>query len=121
MSNLSEFLKQHGLSTEDVTLRSEALERPCAPTRKAFAKRRQARRDKKPYQDAGAEKPSKLGRGASGRTLKEALAGTPIPRLGRKKITRAVNSLLASAKKEAVEWRALFSDVKAKRRKAEKK
>jgi hypothetical protein len=45
--------------------------------------------------------------------LARAIAGTPQPRLVRKKIARAVNAVLVMKKQDQVEWRKLFGDVKS--------
>lgn len=111
MSNLSEFLSENSFSIEQVADRSTALETLTTADRDRRVARETARREKKKYDEAGAEKPARYGRGVSVRTMKLAADGQPVTRLSRKKITRAVNSLLESAKKEPVEWRVLFADV----------
>ena len=111
MSNLSEFLDENGFSLEQVSNQSKAIETLNPQDRELKHKRADARREKKKYDEVGADKPAHLGRGVSVRTVKLAADGKPVTRTSRKKITRAVNSLLVSAKKEPVEWRALFADV----------
>ena len=111
MSNLSDFLSENGFSIEQVAAQSNALETLDHTDRELRTKRADARREKKKYDEVGATKPAHLGRGVSVRTLKLASDGKPVTRSGRKKITRAVNSLLTSAKKDTVEWRVLFADV----------
>lgn len=111
MSNLADFLKENDITAEQVVDRSKALEKLSQADRERRVARETARRNKKSYDDAGADKPEALGRGVSIRTVKIALDGNPITRSNRKKIVRAVGSLLQSQKKEPVEWRVLFSDV----------
>lgn len=118
MSNLSDFLSENSITAEQVAERSKILETLDSKGRDAAVKRSDARRQKKSYDEADAPKPAGLGRGASLRTVKEALEGKPIPRAGRKKITRAVNSLLVSQGKSEVEFRALFADVGARKGKS---
>ncbi len=118
MSILADFLNENGFSATDVAKRSASLEAFDDAARVKKVVRREARRTKKPYTEVGADKPSKLGRGVSERTVKSALAGDKIPRTGRKKITKAVSSLLQSKKKDPVDWRKLFADVGAKKGKS---
>lgn len=120
MSNLSDFLKENGIAPEAVVQRSAALEKASFEDRAALTKREDARRNKKSYAEVEAAKPGTLGRGVSMRTLGEAMSGQPVPRTGRKKITRAVGSLLQSQKKDAVDFRVLFGDVGAKKGKKAK-
>ncbi len=121
MSNIADFLKENDLTAEQVVERSKALETRSADDRSKAVARETARRNKRSYEDAKAEKPSALGRGASMRAVKLAIAGEPLPRASRKKITSAVNSLLQSNKKDVVEWRVLFGDVGAQKGKAKGK
>ncbi len=123
MSNLSDFLKENSLTTEQVIARSKAIEALSMTDRDQMVARETARRDKKSYEDAGAcaDKPKSMGRGVSPRTMKLGVDGKLMTRSNRKKVVRAVNSLLVSAKKDAVEWRALFGDVGAQKGKTEDK
>jgi hypothetical protein len=121
MSNLSDFLNENKITADQVVERSAALEQLSLADREKKVAREVARVEKKSYTDAGIEKPAGLGRGVSHRSLRDALAGTPVPRTARKKITRAVNSLLVSQKKSEVEWRALFADVGARKGKSKAK
>lgn len=118
MSNLSEFLQENDITPEQLEKRSKILEQLNAKGRQVVVKRAAARRQKKSYEEADAPKPGGLGRGASLRTIKEAMDGKPIPRVGRKKITRAVNSMLVSQGKSEVDFRALFADVGARKGKS---
>lgn len=120
MSILADFLNENGFSAADVAKRSASLEAFDDAARAKKVARREARRTKKPYGEVGADKPNKLGRGVSERTVKSAIAGDKIPRTGRKKITKAVSSLLQSKKKDPVDWRKLFADVGAKKGKSAK-
>jgi hypothetical protein len=110
MSMLSDFLNENGVKPEDVVARSQALEKLNTEDRALRNKRTAARREKKTYEETEAKKPGSLGRGVTMRTMKSALEGQPVTRISRKKIARAVNSLLKSAKKDEVEWRKLFQD-----------
>ncbi len=121
MANLSDILNEHGIKAADLEARSHALEAHGVEDRAALVKRQDARRNKKSYADAGAAKPAHLGRGVSVRTIEAALAGHPIPRVGRKKIFSALNSLLTSQKKGALEFKAVFGDVPSRKGKKTKK
>ena len=118
MSNLSEFLEENDITPESVVARSQALENRSIDERELGVKRAAARRDKKTYEELSLEKPTSLGRGVSLRTLREALEGQKIPRLGRRKITRAVNAILTSKSKDEIDFRALFADVGARKGKS---
>ncbi len=120
MSMFSDFLSEHSLSADDVVKRSKAIETLSTADRALLVKRSDARREKKSYDELKLDKPKAYGSGVTDRTMKQAVEGQPIPRISRKKITRAVNSLLVSAKKSEVEWRALFADAPARKGKAPK-
>jgi hypothetical protein len=120
MSMLSDFLKEQGISKEAVFSASRALEHHDVETRALMTQRAAARRAKKTYAELNLAKPSSRGRGLSMASIEKAIAGTPVPRLVRQKITRAVNAALRSAKKDPVEWRPLFADTKAKKGKKKK-
>ncbi len=120
MSNLSDFLKENGIAAEAVVERSTALEKLDPDGRTKLVARQGARRNKKTYAEVSAEKPSRLGRGVTLRTLEEALSGGAVPRIGRKKIFKAVNSILVSQKKSAVDFRVLFNDAKPRVGKSKK-
>jgi hypothetical protein len=120
MSKLSDFLKENSLTAADVAKRSNAIEKFSVTERAQQVARSDARRNKKPYADVKAEKPAKYGVGVSERVVSLAVNGGKVTRISRKKITRAVASLLASKKKEAVDWRALFADVGSKKGKTTK-
>lgn len=120
MSKLSDFLTENGLTAADVANRSRAIEAYSATERAQKVARSTARRNKKPYAEVGAVKPAKYGTGVSERIVAIAAKGSKITRLNRKKITRAIGSLLASKKKEAIEWRAIFADVGSKKGKTTK-
>jgi hypothetical protein len=115
MTMLSDFLNENGVKPEDVVARSEALETLNTKDRELRNKRTEARRLKKTYAETEATKPGSLGRGVSMRVMKTALEGKPVTRLSRKKIVRAVNSLLTSAKKDEIEWRKLFTDTPSRK------
>jgi hypothetical protein len=112
---LSDFLNENGVKPEDVVARSTALETLNTSDRALRNKRREARRLKKTYAETEATKPGSLGRGITMRTMTSALEGQPVTRLNRKKIARAVSSLLKSAKKDEVEWRKLFTDTPSRK------
>lgn len=116
---LREFLESNGLTAEAVAERSKALETRSHADRILMAKRSDARRLKKTYEELELSKPGSLGRGVSLRSLQQVMAGGKSGRIARKKITRAVNSLLKSAKKDAVDGRALFGDLGTKSAPAE--
>jgi len=118
MSIFSDFLQENDLTAEQVVERSKALETLDMADRDKKVARATARRNKRSYADAGADKPNALGRGVSMRTVKLAVDGQPVTRTSRKKIVRAVSSLLQSQKKDAVEWRVLFNDVGARKGKS---
>ena len=111
MSNLSDFLQENDIDPGDVVARSQALESRGVGDRELGVKRAAARRAKKTYEELSVEKPAALGRGVSLRTLSEAMEGNKIPRLGRRKITRAVNAILTAKSKGEVDFRVLFADV----------
>lgn len=123
MSNFSDFLKENSLTGEQVIARSQAIEALSMTDRDQMVARETARRDKKSYADAGAcaDKPKSMGRGVSPRTVKLGVDGKKLTRANRKKLVRSVNSLLASVKKDAVDWRALFGDVAAQKGKSKEK
>lgn len=117
MTMLSDFLNAHGLKVEQVVVQSAAMEHRHIADRDLSAKRRMARaaKEKKPYSELNLEKPKALGRGLSKESVQRAVEGTPLPRLLRKKIARAVNALLVQQKKEPADARKLFGDVKSKK------
>lgn len=118
MSIFSDFLNENDLTVDQVVARSKALETLSTADRDKRVARETARREKKSYEDAKADKPGAYGRGVSLRTVKLAIDGQPVTRTSRKKIVRAVSSLLQSQKKDAVEWRVLFNDVGARKGKS---
>ncbi len=120
MSKLSDVLSENGLNAESVVARSKAIEKMSSADRDKRTLRETARRTKKTYEETNAEKPSAYGRGVTERNMGIAMAGGPVTRTVRKKITRAVNSLLTSAKKDAVDTKILFEDVPARKGKAAK-
>jgi len=121
MSLFSDFTTAHSIATEDLVAASNALEKHTVGSRAAGVKRADARRVKKPYEELSAAKPARLGRGVSADVVRRALDGKPIPRLARQKLLRAVNARLASQKKDAIDWRALFADTPVKKGKSLKK
>ncbi len=112
---LSDFLNENGVKPEDLAARSKALETLDSGDRVLRNKRTAARRLKKTYEESDAKKPGSLGRGVTLRVINFALEGQPITRLNRKKIARAVNSLLKSSKKEEIDWRKLFTDTPSRK------
>ncbi|MBK8011162.1 MAG: hypothetical protein IPK13_07405 [Deltaproteobacteria bacterium] len=121
MSILSDFLNENTISPADVHQRSCALEAQNIDDRALQVGRQAARRAKKPYAELSLGKPKGLGRGVGVATVQRAIAGAPLPRVARKKIVRAVNSLLASRKMEPTDARKLFSDAPARKGKSGKK
>ncbi len=118
MSNLSDFLTENGISAEDVVAASKGLEGFSNADRQKNVERAAARRAKKSYEEAETPKLDKFGRGVTLRTVKEGLSGSPLPRIGRKKIVRAVNVVLKGKKKDATELPVLFGDVGARKGKS---
>lgn len=110
MSNLTDFLNENDIKPEAVVAQSDAMESYSTEDRAKNVVRAGARRSKKSYEDASAPKVGKYGRGVTMRTVKEALSGAPVSRIGRKKITRAVNAILTTKKKDPVEPAALFGE-----------
>lgn len=121
MTMLSDFLNEKQIKPEDVVKQSHAMEKRHIKDRESNMKRANARANKKPYAELNLEKSKPLGRGVSTLALNRAIAGTPMPRLVRKKIARAVNAVLQVKKQEAVEWRKLFGDVKSQKQPSKKK
>lgn len=121
MTMLSDFLNEKGIKTEDVVKQSRAMEQRHINDRATHSKRALARAQKKTYAELNLEKSKPLGRGVSAMALNRAVAGTPMPRLVRKKIARAVNAVLQVKKQEPVEWRKLFGDVKSAKKPTKKK
>jgi hypothetical protein len=115
MSQLSDFLNEYDLTPEQVIAESRAAERLDKAARDKYVQRADARRKKKPYDEVGAEKPGALRRGVSKRTMDLALAGQPITRINRKKITRAVHNLLRGENEVTVHK--LFADVRSRNHK----
>lgn len=115
MSQLSDFLQENELTPEQVIAESRVTERLDRSAREAYVKRADARRNKKPYAEVGAQKPDGLRRGVSRRTLQLALHGEPITRINRKKITRAVHNLL-KGEQEVTVFR-LFGDTRSRNHK----
>jgi len=121
MSQLSDFLKEHQITDEALISASRALEKLSPDERDVRTKRKNARTAKKAYAELNLEKTKARGRGLTQDTLGRALAGQALPRLARQKIVRAVNTLLTSKKKDAIDWRPLFTDAKVKKGKSVKK
>ncbi len=115
MSTLTDFLSSNDITPEAVVSQSKAMERYSDADRAQNVARAAARREKKSYDDAQAPKTAKYGRGVTQRTMSTALAGEPVSRVNRKKITRAVNAILTTKKKDTVEAPALFGDVAARK------
>jgi hypothetical protein len=118
---LGDFLNENGIKPEDVVTQSRGMEALGVADRAIDAQRRIARANKKTYAELNLEKPKMLGRGVSAMAVKRAIEGSEMSRLVRKKIARAVNAVLQSKKKEPVEWRKLFADVKSKKGESKKK
>ncbi|MCK6546130.1 hypothetical protein L6R52_09695 [Myxococcota bacterium] len=116
MTLLSDFLAENGITPDMVVNQSHHLERTPANDHGLLAKRAMARANKKPYAELALDKPKTLGRGVSKTAVDRAMVGTAMPRLVRKKITRAVNAILVVQKKEPADWRKLFGDVKSKKK-----
>ena len=119
--DIPNFLDEQGIKPEALVAASAQLERHNQKERDLRVKRATARREKKGYEELGIEKPQSLGRGVSIGMTERAMAGQPVRRLVRRKIVRAVNAQLVSAKKEPVDTRTLFGDVPVKKPKKPKK
>ena len=111
---LKDFLSSNGFTAEGLIAASKTVERRSIEERTVAAKRADARRTKKTYAELELGKPASLGRGLGAATVLKAINGQPVARLTRKKIVRAVNEMLASKKKDAIEWRQLFADAHIK-------
>jgi len=111
MSQFSDFITEHGITTEQLVANSKTIEKHSQADRDLRVARAKARREKKSYEEADVAKPSGLGRGISPALAQRALAGKPVSRSARKKLVRAVNQALVSAKKDPVDSKALFSDT----------
>ncbi|MEQ8278377.1 MAG: hypothetical protein RMA76_38395 [Deltaproteobacteria bacterium] len=114
MSNLTDFLSSNDITAEAVIVQSQGMEAYSDADRAKNTARAAARRAKKSYADAETPKVDKYGRGVTKRTMDIALAGSPVSRVARKKIHRAVNAILTTKKKDNVELSALFGDVGAR-------
>lgn len=121
MSQLSDFLSEHKITTEALIAASAGIEKLSPEERAVRVKRAGARAQKKAYSELGLDKTKSRGRGITADVIGRAVAGTPIPRVARQKIVRAVSAILVSNKKDAVDWRPLFGDAKVKKGKSEKK
>ncbi len=108
---LKDVMTEHGLEPEQVASESAALERDGPTERAQRLARSAARRAKKSYDEAGAPKPERLGRGVSARLVRAAAEGEPIGRKGRMKITRAVNACLTRKGADTMEGEKLFADA----------
>jgi hypothetical protein len=108
MAPLAQVLQSNGIRPKALLRVSQQLEAATDEDAKLLAARA-AKREKKDgsYADAGIAKPHS-GRGVSERSLAAALAGQAVPQRVRGKLLRAVNHVLASKKKSAVDSRALF-------------
>lgn len=115
---LSDFCGENGITIQTVVSVSNSIEAFSSADRALHEQRAVARRAKKKEkktEEVEIAKPSVLGRGVSFGTAQRAFAGAPQPRLVRKKILRSVNAQLLSAKKDAVDVRAVFGDVGSKK------
>lgn len=111
---LKDFLSSNGFSAEGLVAASKTVERRTIEERSIAARRADARRTKKTYAELELSKPKGLGRGLGAATVQKAIDGKPLSRVTRKKLVRAVNELLASKKRPAIEWRQLFADAHIK-------
>jgi hypothetical protein len=111
---LKDFLSSNGFTAEGLIAASKTIENRSIEDRSLAVKRANARSAKKTYAELELTKPKSLGRGLGAAAVTLALDGKPVARLTRKKIVRAVNEMLASKKKDPVEWRQLFADAHIK-------
>lgn len=114
---LRDFMNEHGVEADQVAAQSAAIEAKRPVEQERLHARAAARRAKKSYADAGAEKPDRLGRGISTRIVKAAADGQPVTRKNRMKIARALESLLGPKGVE-VDSTKLFSDAPKKKARA---
>jgi hypothetical protein len=111
MSQFSDFITENGITTDELVANSKAIEKHSQKDRDLRVARVAARREKKSYEDANAAKPAGLGRGVSPAIAQRAISGKPVSQTARKKLVRAVNQSLVSAKKDPVDSKTLFSDT----------
>lgn len=117
MTTLQDFMNEHGVEPQQVAAQSAALETKRPEEQARLHARATARRTKKSYADAGADKPERMGRGISTRIVNAAVEGQPVTRKNRMKIARALESLL-SPKGVEVAVSKLFADAPKKKAKA---
>lgn len=112
MGTFQSFLASNGIKEIQIIRASNRIEANTKPERAlrvARAAKRRTQADKK-YAELNIAKP-KAGRGISTQHLIAAAADKPLPRKVRSKLLRAVNVLLESKKKPAVDMKALFDAV----------
>lgn len=116
MTMLQDFLNEHGVEPQQIAAQSAAIEAKGPEEQARLHARHTARRQKKPYADAGADKPQRMGRGISPRIVKAAADGQPVTRKNRQKIARALESILGPKGVE-IDASKLFSDAPKKKAK----
>jgi hypothetical protein len=115
MSTFSDFMQEKGVDPAQLVQQSRALESFRPEDRELRLARAKARRTKKSYEEAGAPKPERYGRGLSLRTVENALEGRPVSRINRKKIVRALEATLAQKDPGSIDAARLFSDAPKKK------
>jgi hypothetical protein len=124
MGAFQQFLNEKQISTDTLLRLSRQLEAHSAEDRVLARKRAGKRREKdtqsKSYAELELGKP-KSGRGISAQQVQAALGDQPLPPRVRGKLVRAVNAVLTRKGGGAVDSKALFGDVPARRGGEEKK
>jgi hypothetical protein len=114
MATLKDFIAEHGIDPHQIATASSRIEAKRPHEQARLLARAAARRSKKSYADAGAEKPERMGHGISARIVAGAVGGQAVSRKNRQKIARALESLL-SEKGIEVDGTQLFADAPKKK------
>jgi len=115
MSKFGDALEEFGIDPAKLAAQSAAMEAFHHADRERMAKRADARRSKKSYDESEAPKPERYGRGVSLRTISNAIAGRPTTQTNRKKLVRAMNGMLTHSGKDPVDVPSLFEDAPRKK------
>lgn len=118
MGTFKQFLNDKQVKPETLVRLSSQLEARAEDDRKLAKQRSDKRRDKdkqgKPYAELGIGKP-KSGRGVSVQQVNAALEDQSLPPKVRGKLVRAVNAALGKQGGPAVDFKALFGEVPARK------
>jgi hypothetical protein len=124
MGTFQQFLSEKQITTGTLLRLSRQLEVHSSDDRALSRKRAGKRRDKetqgKSYAELELGKP-RSGRGVSAQQVQAALGDQPLPPRVRGKLVRAVNAVLTKAGGGAVDAKALFGDVPARKGTEQKK